>query len=245
MNLTPADVGAMERATIAAVAPEAVAECGDWLVGLDPGTVRRAHSAVPLHHAAALDVEAVEALFQARGYVPTFRVADADGLEPARAALAARGYAAEQPTLVQVTTARALRAVSDAAPAELATRPDAGWAAVFTGPGFEPADAAHRLALLSRSPDAAYATVRAGETAIAVGCVAFGHGWASVHGMRTAQDRRGEGLAGRVLAALAQAAAARGIDKVFLQVEEGNAPARALYARAGFETRWRYRYWRR
>lgn len=49
----------------------------------------------------------------------------------------------------------------------------------------------------------------------------------------------------RVLAALAQAALDRGIDRVFLQVEEPNTAARALYAKAGFRTAWRYAYWRR
>jgi N-acetylglutamate synthase len=46
------------------------------------------------------------------------------------------------------------------------------------------------------------------------------------------------------LAALAQQAIARGIDRLFLQVDEGNAPALALYQRAGFQTAWRYHYWR-
>ncbi|MBC7168334.1 GNAT family N-acetyltransferase, partial [Phenylobacterium sp.] len=44
---------------------------------------------------------------------------------------------------------------------------------------------------------------------------------------------------------LAAAAAERGVARMFLQVEEGNAPARALYARAGFAPLWRYHYWRR
>jgi len=64
-----------------------------------------------------------------------------------------------------------------------------------------------------------------------------------VHGMRTDAAQRGHGLAGRVLAGLARVALERGFDKVFLQVEAQNDPALALYRRAGFETRWQYRYW--
>jgi GNAT superfamily N-acetyltransferase len=89
-----------------------------------------------------------------------------------------------------------------------------------------------------------FGRVRDGDRTVAVGVMSFGFGWAGVHGMRTAPQRRGEGLAGRVLAGLAEAATARGIDRVFLQVEEGNAPARALYARAGLAPVWRYHYWR-
>jgi N-acetylglutamate synthase len=78
-----------------------------------------------------------------------------------------------------------------------------------------------------------------------VGVAAFGHGWASVHGMRTDVTRRGQGLAGRVLAGLGGAAQARGIEQVFLQVEEGNSAARSLYRRFGFKPAWRYFYWSR
>ena len=105
-------------------------------------------------------------------------------------------------------------------------------------------DGASRVAALSRSPDAVYAQVReAGET-VAVGVATFAHGWAGIHGMRTAQARRGRGLASQVLAALGREIARRGVDQVFLQVEEGN-EARSLYRKAGFVEAWRYRYWTR
>jgi len=79
---------------------------------------------------------------------------------------------------------------------------------------------------------------------VAAGAGAFSHGWSSVHGMRTNQACRGRGLAGRVLAGIADVAAQRGITRAFLQVEDVNAPALALYRRAGFETVWSYDYWR-
>ena len=61
--------------------------------------------------------------------------------------------------------------------------------------------------------------------------------------MRTDRARRGQGLAGRVLAGLAGATQERGVDRVFLQVEEGNFGARSLYRGAGFTKAWRYFYW--
>lgn len=57
---------------------------------------------------------------------------------------------------------------------------------------------------------------------------------AHVHNVAIAPDRRGQGLARRLLAACLGTAAARGARHVFLDVREGNAPARALYARLGF-----------
>ena len=61
--------------------------------------------------------------------------------------------------------------------------------------------------------------------------------------MRTALARRREGLAGRILSALAQVALHRGYERIFLQVEENNEAAQSLYARAGFANAWRYAYW--
>ena len=54
-------------------------------------------------------------------------------------------------------------------------------------------------------------------------------------------------LGGRTLLSLAleRAVQARGVERVFLQVEEGNLGARSLYRRAGFTQAWRYFYWSR
>jgi ribosomal protein S18 acetylase RimI-like enzyme len=248
LNRPAADVEAIERATLAAVAPEEVLEIGGWLVGLDPGSIRRAASAVPLAHDLPADPEIldqIEAAYTTWGLAPAFRIGDGAGLGPVRDELTRRGFAFQQPTLVKVAPVGAVQAVTDRAPAEIAERPDEAWAAVFLGEGFDPVDGAYRVKALSRSPGARFGVVRDGARAIAVGCGAYGQGWASFHGMRTDLARRGEGLAGRVLAGLAGEARARGIERAFLQVEEKNTAARALYRRAGFSLAWRYCYWTR
>jgi N-acetylglutamate synthase len=129
--------------------------------------------------------------------------------------------------------------------AQVDAAPDAAWAALFMGEGFDPVDGASRVAALARAPGSLYASVREGGHTVAAGAAAFSHGWVSVHGMRTAPAWRGRGLAGRILAALAGAATARGVARCFLQVEEGNTAAHALYRRAGFVPAWSYEYWRR
>jgi ribosomal protein S18 acetylase RimI-like enzyme len=240
----PADVESLERATLASVAPDEVHEIGGFLVGVDAGTLGRARSAAALRHDVDADpavLDEIERLYRSRGRRPVFRVADVQtGLE---AELARRGYAPDTPTLVMTGDVAAMRALGGA-PAAVADAPDAAWTAVFLGEGFDPVDGASRMRNLSRSPGAVFASVReeAGR-ALAVGVGGFGHGWLSVPGMRTHPARRGEGLAGRVLATLAAEAQARGIPRAFLQVQAQNAPALSLYARAGFEPAWRYRYW--
>ena len=46
MNVAPPDIEAIERATVAAVAPEACEELDGWLLPFDRGIVKRARSAV-------------------------------------------------------------------------------------------------------------------------------------------------------------------------------------------------------
>jgi len=237
------DVEAIERATLAAVSPAEVFEGRGWLAGLENGSIRRARSAVPLRHDLAADPQAIEAVkraYSSRDLTPAFRIADVEGLGEVRALLAARGFAPEQPTLVMAAPVSALIGPE---PGEVLSAPDEAWKAVFTGEGFDPEDGARRVAALSRCPSAVFGRLRVDGVTVAVGVAAFGHGWASVHGMRTASAHRGRGHAGRVLAALGAEAARRGLDKVFLQVEEDNVAARALYGRKRFEAAWRYHYW--
>lgn len=246
-SMTPSEIESIERATLAAVSPEAVEELEGWLLPYDGGTVSRAHSAVPLCHA-AFDigmVEQIEARYQARGLRAVFRLANKTCFDGLRQELARRGYQAGKPVLVQVATAKAMRETSSATPAETADTPDAAWAALFLAEGFDPVDGASRVKALSRAHGSVYASVRENGTTVAAGAGAFSHGWASVHGMRTDQAFRGRGLAGRVLAGIADVALRRSIARVFLQVEDVNAPALALYRRAGFETAWSYDYWRK
>ena len=242
---TAPEIEAIERATVAAVSPEAVEEWAGWLLPFSAGTIQRARSAVPLQHDGAEPdaVARIEARYRARDLPPRFRLPDAARFDPMRDELMRRGYRDTSPTLVQTGRADAMRRVTDQPPADVALVPDAAWDQVFLGPGFDPIDGAHRVRALRRTPDAVYASVREGSRTLAVGAIAFGFGWVSLHGMRTDLARRGEGLARRILAGLAAAALDRGMHRIALQVEEGNAAACALYRRAGFETVWRYRYW--
>jgi len=241
------DIQAIERATLMAVAPEAVVEWNGWLLPFDHGTIGRAKAAVPLRHAPVpIDViDTLEARYAEQGLPCTLRIADVPAFAPFIDELQRRGYVGAKATLVQTASAQRMQQVSSGIPATVGRQPDDAWAALFLGEGFDPVDGANRVRALSRAPDSRYASVREGGRTLACGTVALGYGWASVHGMRTDAAHRGQGLAGRVLAGIAQSALAEGFERVFLQVEAHNPAAHALYRRAGFETAWGYCYWQR
>ena len=101
--LSTQDIGAIERATLVAVAPERVDAIDGWLLPMDSGTVGRAHSAVPLHHGAhdpAL-IDGIAQRYRNAGLRPVFRLPDAPSFEPWWPALTARGFQRKQPTLTQ------------------------------------------------------------------------------------------------------------------------------------------------
>jgi N-acetylglutamate synthase len=246
--MTPADIEAIERATLAAVSPQAVEEIPGWLLPFDRGTVGRAKSAVPLAHtgAGAAVLGEIEARYGQRHLPAVLRIPCVPAFEAFCEALERSGYGRHKPTQVFVAATRVvLGASGSVGPVHIADAPDTCWASVFSGEGFDPADGASRVEILSRATGSVFASVREQGRCVAGGAAAFAHGWASVHGMRTAQDCRGRGLAGRILASLARAALERGFERMFLQVESGNAPAHAVYRRAGFESAWRYEYWRK
>lgn len=244
--LTDQDIEAIERATLDAVAPPAVEQLDRWLLPFDSSTIGRAISAVPLRHNErdATVVRAIAARYAARGMAAAFRVADVPGLAGVRAKLTRLGYRAQQATLVQVGSVASMLELGAAPPAEVRDTAEAAWAAPFLTAGFDPVDGAHRVQALRRARNAVYATLCEDDQTLACGTAAFGFGWASIHGMRTVAASRGQGLAARVLAGLAQAAVERGLQRVFLQVEADNTAALRLYQRTGFSTAWRYHYWR-
>ena len=247
MLLRAADIETIERATLTAVAPERVEAIDGWLLPMDTGTVGRAHSAVPLHHGRhepAL-VDTIVQRYRDAGLHPVFRLPEVPAFEAWWPALAARGFRREQPTLTQTGGLDGLLALAgDAQGVSLDERPDAAWMAMFLGEGLDPVDGASRSTALSRAEGTLFASVRDGGQTLACGAASYAEGWLSMHGLRTAASQRGRGLAGRMIRAMAQEAQRRGIARAFLQVDGSNAPALALYRRAGMTAAWTYAYWR-
>jgi ribosomal protein S18 acetylase RimI-like enzyme len=174
-----------------------------------------------------------------------FRLPDLPSFDPWWPALAARDFQRKQPTLTQTGTVDGLlNLAGDTEGVSLDQRPDAAWMAMFLGEGLDPVDGASRSRALSRAEGTLYASLREGGQTLACGAACFADGWLSMHGLRTASSQRGRGLAGRLIRAMALDAQRRGIARAFLQVDCANAPALALYRRAGMLTAWTYAYWR-
>lgn len=247
MSLTAADIEAIERATLTAVAPERVEALDGWLLPMDRGTVGRAHSAVPLHHGPhdpAL-IGTIAQRYRDAGLRPVLRLPDVPAFEAWWPELAARGFRREQPTLTQTGVLDGLLALAPHADGvSLELRPDAAWMAMFLGEGLDPVDGASRSKALSRAEGTLFVSLREGGETLACGAACFAQGWLSMHGLRTAARQRGRGLAGRMIRAMALEAQRRGIAHAFLQVDASNEPALALYRRAGMATAWSYAYWR-
>jgi GNAT superfamily N-acetyltransferase len=240
------DVSSLERATVAAVAPREVQELAGWLLAFDDGAVNRARCAVPLSHDSpdARVVPEIHRRYRERGVMPNFRVAQKAAMSAVESELAALGLLPLQPTQVMVAQAAHVAAAAIGPGVEIASEPDDAWAAVFLGEGFDPVAGASRVATLRRAKGSLFASIREGDRVVAGGVLAMSHGWASVHGMRTALSHRRRGLATRVLAAFAQEAQRRGYERIALQVEVANDAATRVYKQCGFGLAWTYVYWR-
>ena len=243
----PSDIASIERATLDAVCPAEVHEIPGWLLPFDPLPVGRARSAVPLAHMPLSPAELlpIEAYYQQRDRPAVFRLPESLISPEIGNALQAMGYVGTQAVLVQVAELAGLLRLAPPDAATLSATPSAAWASVYTAEGFDPVDGANRVQLLSRSRHVVYAHVSENGQALAAGTGSISQGWLSIHGMRTAPGAQGRGLASRILAGLAAHAAAQGVHRVFLQVEDANLVAQGLYRKAGFATAWRYHYWRK
>ena len=242
-----ADIEALERATLAAVPPQQLAEVDGWLVGLDDGTVGRSHSAVPLRHRAITpnSVRRVRETFAAARRAPVYRIPRLAAFDAVRAVLVAEGFEASTPTLTQTGPLQAVADLQPCVPVRVLDEPDEAWSHVFLGEGFDPVDGASRMAILRRGRQSVFAAALVDGEVAAVGLAGIAHGWCGIHGMRTLPAFRRRGLASAILGALARAAAAKGVRRAFLQVEEANAAAQQVYRRAGLEPVWCYEYWSR
>jgi ribosomal protein S18 acetylase RimI-like enzyme len=162
------------------------------------------------------------------------------------AAVAARGYTAVSPALVQLAEVEAVRRTTrppSGVVAEVHAEPDALWIEIEVTRGrFAPiADEFLRL-MRGLGRLAGFGVARVDGAPAAAALFVVDGDVTVIAAMRTVDELRRRGAARTLLATGAQWAAARGASRALLQVERGNEPALALYSSAGFTTHYGYHY---
>jgi GNAT superfamily N-acetyltransferase len=212
-----------------------------WLLRFTDGYSSRANSVSALDfQGTSLErsIAAAENAYQMRGLTPQFQVTPATQPPGLEAVLIRRGYTHRTPTLLMVANTDGLAGPVDV---RVASSIDKAFAALTREGSHSEADGDERLSILARIGHPK-ALVMAEESGRAVACgasVAIGD-WASVYVMRTTPSARRRGHGQRVLCGIARWALSQGASRLYLQVDESNTDAVALYLRSGFRVGYRY-----
>ncbi|MFD7689680.1 GNAT family N-acetyltransferase [Streptomyces sp. NPDC059781] len=216
------------------------------VVGRRAGFTRRANSVLPLGDPGVpLDdaLTAVRRWYAARGlpaYVQTATGAEGTQ-EPLCAELERRGWVRE--VTAELWTGP-LAPVADLggepSGVVLSREADEAWLARYRRKGASEV----ALRVLGSGPSVWFATVPGDDAPAAIGrCVVDGR-WAGFAAVEVDPAQRRRGLATAVMAALARRALDEGASAAWLQVEDDNAGARALYHRMGFAAHHAYHHHR-
>ena len=236
----------VEDASLNASAPPEQRWLDGWLLRFNPGKAKRARCVnavaegrLPLDERLAL----AQAAFDEHRLplhvriTPFTRPADLDAI------LAARGWRRFDETQVMLRR--------DLSPQPQETQgiepqpvPLSAFAEVVGELRGTPADqrAAHARRLLSAPVPHQPFAVREGGVTLACGQMAREGDLIGLYDIFTASHARGRGLARALCAWMLDHAVAQGARHAYLQVESGNAPARALYQRLGFADAYTYHY---
>jgi N-acetylglutamate synthase len=226
----------------------AESEVDGWLVRVSGGVTQRANSVLPLGEPSAVDsaLSTVEARYASAGLPAVFQLGPTARPTDLDDRLAARGYTYGSPTVVLVADVSTVLGGLASPPVEVGVgaEPDGEWLDLWwlvDGRGDESALAVARE-ILTGGP-ARYAAARdAGGRVAAVARLALVGEWGGLYCLAVRPDARRDGLGAVVTRALVADAAGGGVRRLWLQVREENAAARALYARAGFTPVGRYHY---
>ncbi|WP_420118115.1 GNAT family N-acetyltransferase [Micromonospora sp.] len=233
---------------------------GDWLLRSADGWTGRANSALPVgdpDRPLPAAVDAIERWYAGHGQ-PAMVNTPLPLAVPVGAELDVRGWTARPLTLVQTVPVATLlsdphRVSQEGDPAPggadrdadgpavvLDVAPSEEWLAVAAGrKGGLPDSARHILTAVAR---VRFAQVYADGTLLATGRgTVTGQGrWLGLSLIEVTPSARRQGLAARVVRALAAWGAAEGATHAFLQVEQRNTGAVALYRKLGFTTHHTY-----
>jgi GNAT superfamily N-acetyltransferase len=218
-----------------------------WLLRVSPGKAKRARS-VNAHFGSTLPIAQkigyCERIFSERGLPVLFRVTPF--VQPGNLddELAARGYDAFQPTLVQLSRLDHPPESPQVAGIDFMTPTPATFAEAVGE--LQQTSAEQRAAYLERLmhsplPTRNVIAVMDGRP-VGTGTVMLEDGLAGVFTMGTAPEVRGRGIATAILASMLRWAWEHGATHAYLQVDAANSPAIAVYRKFGFADGYTYHY---
>ncbi|MFO1397178.1 MAG: GNAT family N-acetyltransferase [Burkholderiales bacterium] len=218
-----------------------------WLLRISPGKARRARS-VNAHFGSTLPladkIAYCERLYREHHLPVLFRMTPF--VQPAGLAdaLAARGYEAFDPTLVQVASLDRPPDARECDGVAIASAPAAAFAdAVALLQDATPAQRDAYYERMAATPQQTRALVaHADGEPVGVGTAMLEDGIAGLFSMATAPAMRGRGVASALVARLLAWAWERGARVAYLQVDAQNVPALAVYRKFGFATAYTYHY---
>ena len=220
---------------------------GEWVLRASDGLTRRANSALPLGDPGLSPQEAVAGLRDWYGehrLIPRVQAPDGAVAEEVLHALDADGWVEEPDVRTQVLTAElgpVLRAApSDGVHVQVDERLDDEWLAAWRAGDDLDREVARML--LTNHDTVGFASVRDGNECLAIARAAVDGRWAGLFAVEVAPAHRGRGLGRAASLAALRWAVPHGARRAYVQVEEGNAPALAIYERLGFTRHHDYRY---
>lgn len=246
----------IEEAAFASWPALHVAEVGGWRLRSARGVTGRANSVCAIRSDGNSLVERmarVEQFYRNDGLPPRFQISSAVSPANLDALLAQRGYRHHSPTLVQhaplatiLEQTPALRA-TPAFSVALSEEFDDDWFALYVrAEEMDAMTADVRAAILRRiEPPVAFAQLAIHGQPAAVGLGVVRGRWLGIFCMSTEPAFRRQGAATAILRTLALWARmndAAGATDAYLQVQQHNVGAQAVYARAGFATAYPYHY---
>lgn len=211
----------------------------DWYAarGL-PAMLQVCHGAGEPVHAHAAGAAALAAGMRP-GMAVLVMVADLQSVSD----MARAGAPAAAPAAAPASAPRAAGRRSPLASVSVSAAPDEAWVQAYLGSkGVSPRQLTAVRGLLESAPRQVFASCRddAGQV-VAVGRLAVSPGWAGLFGLWTDPALRRTGIGTSVVAALLD-----GVDRhtpaLYLQVQDDNAPAIAMYRGLGFVDHHRYTY---
>ena len=226
-----------------ALGTEITETVGGWRLRAAPNApFRRANSVLPLDSddtPVGPRIEQVERFYADRGLPARYQLSPAASPSDLDAALEERGYRYDAPVVVLTADAAMVSERTGPGDTDISSEIDGHWIEEYADAHGDDAVARARLTyygrLLQELPGAVAAVVaRREKKVVGIGLGVREHGWVGVYAMGTRPEARRRGAARAVLRQLAEWAQAAHGERMYLQVEEDTAPARALYENAGF-----------